>query len=46
MIRWLKFEILDIEAIMEAISKKNAMEQQQQEKIHKREEEQRYLTQI
>ena len=39
MIRWLKFEILDIEAIMEAISKKNAMEQQQQERIHKREEE-------
>jgi hypothetical protein len=29
MIRWLKFEILDIESIMEAISKKNAMEQQQ-----------------
>lgn len=27
MIRWLKFEILDIEAILEAISKKNAMNQ-------------------
>lgn len=26
MIRWLKFEILDIESILEAISKKNAME--------------------
>ncbi len=26
MIRWLKFEILDIEAILEAISKKNAMD--------------------
>jgi hypothetical protein len=26
MIRWLKFEILDIDAILEAISKKNDME--------------------
>lgn len=26
MIRWLKFEILDIEAILEAISKKNSMD--------------------
>ena len=26
MIRWLKFEILDIEAILEAINKKNVME--------------------
>ncbi len=26
MIRWLKFEILDIEAILEAISKKNEMD--------------------
>jgi hypothetical protein len=25
MLRWLKFEILDIEAILEAISKKNSM---------------------
>lgn len=27
MIRWLKFEILDIEAILEAINKKNVMDQ-------------------
>jgi len=26
MIRWLKFEILDIEAILEAINKKNVMD--------------------
>lgn len=41
MIRWLKFEILDIEAILEAISKKNEMEKQQLEKIQQREEERR-----
>ena len=29
MLRWLKFEILDIEAIMEAIDKKNTMQQQE-----------------
>jgi hypothetical protein len=33
MIRWLKFEILDIEAILEAINKKNVMDQQQLSKI-------------
>ena len=26
MLRWLKFEMLDLEAILEAISKKNAMD--------------------
>lgn len=46
MIRWLKFEILDIEAILEAISKKNEMEKQQLEKIQQREEERRVLANI
>jgi hypothetical protein len=43
MIRWLKFEILDIESILEAISKKNAMEQQQLQKIQQRDEDKRAL---
>ena len=33
MMRWLKFEIYDIEAILEAISKKNAMKQQELQRI-------------
>lgn len=32
MLRWLKFEILDIEAILEAISKKNSMQMQEDSK--------------
>ena len=39
MLRWLKFEILDIEAILEAISKKNAMQQQENFTAQRREEE-------
>lgn len=37
MLRWLKFEILDIEAILEAISKKNAMQQAETLKTQQRE---------
>ena len=46
MIRWLKFEILDIEAILEAINKKNVMDQQQLAKIQQREDERRQLFNI
>ena len=36
--RWLKFEILDLEAIMEAIEAKNEMEKRQQNKVKQRNE--------
>lgn len=36
MMRWLKFEIYDIEAILEAISKKNAMKQQELLRVQRR----------
>lgn len=39
MLRWLKFEILDIEAILEAISKKNEMQKQELAKVQKKAEE-------
>ena len=34
--RWLKFELLDLRAILQAIEKKNEMHKRQQEKIRKR----------
>lgn len=37
MMRWLKFEIYDLEAILEAIGRKNAMKQQETMRIQKRE---------
>lgn len=43
MIRWLKFEILDIEAILEAISQKNEMEKRQLQRIEQRDEERKSL---
>jgi hypothetical protein len=46
MLRWLKFEILDIEAILEAISKKNAMQQQELLKAQRRDEEIKMLKDI
>lgn len=46
MLRWLKFELLDLEAILEAISKKNSMELQKQERSLKRENEAKTLLEI
>ena len=37
--RWLKFELLDLRAILTAIEKKNEMENQRKEKIRKRDKE-------
>ena len=34
--RWLKFELLDLQAIMSAIEKKNEMDKRRQEKARKR----------
>ena len=34
--RWLKFELLDLEAILEAIDKKNEMEKRRNKKINDR----------
>lgn len=34
--RWLKFEILDLQAILEAIDKKNEMEKRRNKKINDR----------
>ena len=41
--RWLKFEILDIEAIQEAINKKSEMEKRKILKVNKRNEDQEDL---
>lgn len=46
MIRWLKFEILDIEAILEAIGQKNEMEKRQLQRIELRDEERLSLKNI
>ena len=46
MIRWLKFEILDIEAILEAISQKNEMEKRQLQRIAQRDEERKSIQNI
>ena len=37
--RWLKFELLDLRAILTAIEKKNEMDNQRKEKIRKRDKE-------
>ena len=34
--RWLKFELLDLQAILQAIEKKNEMDKRKQEKIRRR----------
>ena len=39
MLRWLKFEILDLEAIIEAISQKNEMERRKQNRIAQQQQE-------
>lgn len=44
--RWLKFEILDLEAIILTVSQKNEMEKRQTESINKRNDERTELKQI
>lgn len=44
MLRWLKFEISDLEAMLEAIGKKSQMVATQQAKLQKRDEDAKLLS--